>query len=65
VEKTDEQLARGAMEGDPEAFGTLVERFRAPLVGYCSATETTPRSWLRTPFWWPGSESGASGSRLA
>jgi RNA polymerase sigma-70 factor (ECF subfamily) len=34
VEKTDEQLARGAMEGDPQAFGALVERLRAPLVGY-------------------------------
>jgi RNA polymerase sigma-70 factor (ECF subfamily) len=34
VDKTDEQLARGATEGDLEAFEALVERFRAPVIGH-------------------------------
>lgn len=34
MEKTDEQLAQASMEGDAKAFGILVGRLRAPLIGY-------------------------------
>ena len=34
VEPTDRQLAIAAGRGDAAAFGTLVERYRAPLVAY-------------------------------
>ena len=34
MKRTDEQLARASKEGDPRAFGILVERLRAPLIGY-------------------------------
>ena len=34
MENTDEQLARDSIEGDAKAFGVLVERLRAPLIGY-------------------------------
>jgi RNA polymerase sigma-70 factor (ECF subfamily) len=36
VERTDEQLARASKEGDSRAFGILVERLRAPLIGYAT-----------------------------
>jgi len=34
VDRTDEQLARASIEGDSQAFGVLVERLRAGLIGY-------------------------------
>lgn len=34
MERTDEQLARASIQGDPQAFGILAERLRAPLTGY-------------------------------
>jgi RNA polymerase sigma-70 factor (ECF subfamily) len=34
VEPSDEQLARRSIAGDSEAFGVLVLRLRAPLIGY-------------------------------
>lgn len=34
MEPTDEQLAQASIERDPQAFGVLVERLRAPLIGY-------------------------------
>jgi RNA polymerase sigma-70 factor (ECF subfamily) len=36
VERTDEQLACASQEGDTRAFGILVERLRAPLIGYAT-----------------------------
>jgi RNA polymerase sigma-70 factor (ECF subfamily) len=36
VEPTDEQLASASKEGDTGAFGLLVERLRAPLIGYAT-----------------------------
>ena len=36
MKRTDEQLAHASKEGDPRAFGVLVERLRAPLIGYIS-----------------------------
>lgn len=61
VEKTDEQLARASMTGDTQAFGTLVERLRAPLIGYMTgllgtrgdaeelAQETFLVAWQKLP----------------
>jgi RNA polymerase sigma-70 factor (ECF subfamily) len=34
VERTDEQLVRASIDGDPLSFGILVQRLRAPLIGY-------------------------------
>jgi len=34
VDRTDEQLARASIKGDSQAFGVLVERLRAGLIGY-------------------------------
>ncbi len=34
MNQTDEQLAQASKEGDSQAFGILVERLRAPLIGY-------------------------------
>lgn len=36
MEPTDEQLAQASKDGDPRAFGILVERLRAPLIGYAT-----------------------------
>lgn len=36
MELTDEQLAQASKEGDSQAFGILVERLRAPLIGYAT-----------------------------
>jgi RNA polymerase sigma-70 factor (ECF subfamily) len=36
VERTDEQLASASQDGDTRAFGILVERLRAPLIGYAT-----------------------------
>jgi RNA polymerase sigma-70 factor (ECF subfamily) len=36
VERTDEQLAHASKGGDSRAFGILVERLRAPLIGYAT-----------------------------
>ena len=58
VEKTDAQLAREAGQGDARAFGVLVERYRAALVGYMAgllcareevAQEAFLRAWQETP----------------
>jgi RNA polymerase sigma-70 factor (ECF subfamily) len=62
VEKTDAQLARDAGQGDAAAFGVLVERYRAMLVGYVAgllgtredaeelAQETFLRAWQQAPL---------------
>ena len=34
MDRTDEQLARASIEGDPQAFGILVDRLRAGLIGH-------------------------------
>lgn len=34
MQRTDEQLASASQQGDTRAFGILVERLRAPLIGY-------------------------------
>lgn len=34
MERTDEQLALASIQGDPQAFGYLVERLHHPLIGY-------------------------------
>lgn len=34
MDRTDEQLAVASIEGDRQAFGALVERLRAGLIGY-------------------------------
>lgn len=34
MQATDAQLAGSAQQGDAAAFGRLVERYRAPLIGY-------------------------------
>jgi RNA polymerase sigma-70 factor (ECF subfamily) len=59
VEASDAQLARAAIEGDAPAFGRLVERLRAPLIGYLIgltggrddaeelAQETFLKAWTR------------------
>ena len=61
MEKTDAQLAGEASQGDPQAFGTLVERYRAALIGYVAgllgtrdeaeelAQETFLRAWQEIP----------------
>jgi RNA polymerase sigma-70 factor, ECF subfamily len=61
VEKTDAQLARDAGRGDASAFGELVGRYRAVLVGYVAgllgsredaeelAQETFLRAWQQVP----------------
>jgi len=61
VEQTDAQLARAAGQGDSKAFGVLVERYRASLVGYLAgllgtredaeelAQEALLRAWRQAP----------------
>ena len=34
MDRTDEQLARASIEGDSQAFGVLVDRLRAGLIGH-------------------------------
>jgi RNA polymerase sigma-70 factor, ECF subfamily len=61
VEKTDIQLAADACRGDANAFGILVERYRAGLIGYVAgllrtredaeelAQEAFLRAWREAP----------------
>jgi RNA polymerase sigma-70 factor, ECF subfamily len=61
VEPTDAQLARDAGQGNASAFAILVQRYRAPLIGYLAgllgtredaeelAQETFLRAWQRAP----------------
>jgi RNA polymerase sigma-70 factor, ECF subfamily len=61
VERTDAQLACDAGRGDSAAFGVLVERYRATLVGYVAgvlgsrddaeelAQEAFLRAWRQAP----------------
>jgi RNA polymerase sigma-70 factor, ECF subfamily len=61
VEKTDIQLAADACRGDANAFGILVERYRAGVIGYVAgllrtredaeelAQETFLRAWREAP----------------
>jgi len=62
VEKTDAQLAHDASRGDSAAFGVLVQRYRAALVGYVAglirarddaedlAQEAFLRAWQQAPL---------------
>jgi RNA polymerase sigma-70 factor, ECF subfamily len=61
VEKTDSQLAADACRGDANAFGILVQRYRAGLIGYVAgllrtredaeelAQEAFLRAWREAP----------------
>ena len=61
MEKTDIQLAADACRGDANAFGILVQRYRAGLIGYVAgllhtredaeelAQETFLRAWREAP----------------
>ena len=61
MEKSDAQLAEDAARGDARAFGALVERFRAPLIGHLIgmletrddaeelAQETFLKAWQKLP----------------
>jgi RNA polymerase sigma-70 factor, ECF subfamily len=61
VERSDAQLARDAGQGDSAAFGVLVDRYRATLVGYVAgmlgsrddaeelAQEAFLRAWRQAP----------------
>ena len=61
MEKSDAQLAEDAARGDTHAFGTLVERFRGPIIGYLVglvarrddaeefAQEAFLRAWQKLP----------------